>query len=498
MTKKILRIASAVLILCLLTTNISFAAESQPKDVSAENMDYLKSIMDTIKERYKDKVTDEQLIEGAINGMFDTMDQYTDYYTKKEAESFFSDVDGSYVGIGVRISSETKDICIVEVFESSSAAKVGIIKGDIIVKVEGQSMEGKTSEDAAQLIRGKAGTKVTIEIKRAGNKEALAFEVDRAEIKVDPVTYNIKGDIGYIKLDIFNSNSSMNMAKALKEIDNNNISKLILDLRDNPGGEVSQVVKIAEKFVPKGLITRLDFKSETVKDEEYYSKNKNLKYRLVVLVNESSASASEILAGAIQDTSSGILVGTKTYGKGKVQNIYPVISKEAYKKYEEKFGVKIVDGYDLINNYNTTPSDDEIVGWTKITTGEYYTPNGRMIDGTGLQPDYYIENTYSQNEVDIRDIDNLSKKLKHSINDKSIDVFNAEKILKFLGYNIGKPDMLFDIQSSAAVYEFQKDIGFYSYGVLDFSTQKALNEKLEKLMSEYDKQMAKALELLKD
>lgn len=383
-------------------------------------------------------------------------------------------------------------------FESSPAAKAGIIKGDIVLKVDGQSVEGKSTDEVAQLIRGKAGTKVSITMQRLGEKDARTFEVERAEVVVNPVTYHIKDEIGYIKLDIFSSNSNLYMTKALEEIDKSKIKKLILDLRDNPGGEVSQVVKIAENFVPKGLITKLDFKSEEKDDEAYYSENKDLKYKLVVLVNESSASASEILAGAVQDTGSGTLVGTKTYGKGKVQNIFPILSPEAYKKYEEELGVKIVDGYDLINNHGIRPTDDEILGWTKITTGEYYTPKGRMIDGTGLQPDYYIENEELKNEVDLRTIDSLEKRVKPTINDKSLDVFNAEKILKFCGYEVDSPDMFLDGETSDAIYKFQKDNGLYPYGVLDFSTQQALNNKLEKLQSEYDKQMAKALELLKD
>lgn len=496
MTRTFTRIASLVLLICLLTANVSFAKESDTNSEVSLDLDYLKSVMDMIKERYKDTVTDKELIEGAINGMFDTMDKYTDYYNQTEAESLFSELDGSYAGIGVRIISESGYICVVDVFESSTAQKAGIIKGDIILKVNGQSIEGKTGDEAAQLIKGKEGTKVKLEIQRVGQKDNLILEVERANVMVNPVTYRIMGDIGYIKLEIFNSNSNYYMTKALYEMNKSKIKKLVLDLRDNPGGEVDQVVKIAKNFVPKGLITKLKFKYDNYKDEEYYSDNNDLKYKLVVLVNESSASASEILAGAIQDTGSGILVGTKTYGKGKVQNIYPVLSPEAYKKYEDKFGIKIVDGYDL-KKYGITPDDDEIIGWTKITTGEYYTPKGRMIDGTGLQPDYYIENKYLQNEVDIRDIDNLSKTIKPVKNDKSLDVFNAEKLLKFLGYDISKPDIIFDEKTEAAVYKFQKDNGLFPYGVLDFSTQQALNNKLEKYLSEFDNQMAKALELLK-
>lgn len=496
--RTLMRVACFAVILCLMCTNISFAADTKAEVKQEMDLEYLQSIIDMIKEKYKDAVTDEQLIEGAINGMFDTMDKYTDFYNKEEAETFFTNIDGSYVGIGVRITSDDKNIIVVEVFEDSPADKAEIITGDIILSADGQSLEGKTSEEAANIIKGKAGTKVTIEIQRVGEKSPLKIDVERREVKINPVSYKINGDIGYIKLDSFNANSSSNIKKALEEMDKNNIKKLVVDIRDNPGGEVTQVVKIAENFVPEGLITKLDFKSEKAKDEEYYSKNKALKYKLVVLVNESSASASEILAGAVQDTESGILVGTKTYGKGKVQNLYPVLSPAAYKKYEDKLGVKIVDGYDLMNNYGIYPPDSDIIGWTKITTGEYYTPKGRMIDGTGLQPDYIIENTYVQNDVDLRDIKKLSQKVKPGLNDKSLDVLYAERILKFCGYSIDEPDMLLDEQSFKAIYQFQKDSGLYPYGVLDFTTQQALNNKLEQLISQHDKQLAKAYELLKE
>ena len=498
MGKKFLKTVVLIFIFCILSQNLSLAEEVSSRGEVQADIGYLKSIMEMIKERYKDEVTEEQLIEGAIKGMFGTLDQYTEFFNQNEADDFFNNINGSYVGIGVSISQLSNEICIVEVFESSSAAKAGLVKGDIIAKVDGQSVEGKTSDEVAQLIKGEAGTKVNLGIMRTGQKDILNVDVERAEVKIDPVSYRINGDIGYIKLDIFNSNASSSMTNALKEMDKNNISKLILDLRDNPGGEVSQVIKIAKKFVPKGLITKLDFTSETIEDEEYYSNNTEVKYRLVVLVNESSASASEILAGAIQDTGVGVLVGTKTYGKGKVQNLYSVLSPEAYRKYSEETGANITDAYELMNNYDITPTDDEIIGWAKITTGAYYTPKGRMIDGVGIQPDFYVENTYVKNGVDIRGIDVLSKQIKFKVGDKSFDVLNAEKILKFLGYNISKPDMNYDQESAAAIYEFQKDNGFYPYGVLDFATQQALNEKLEKLRLEYDKQMAKATELLKN
>lgn len=484
-----------MIISCFLMSNIVFAQQALEQNKDEIDMSYLKSVMEMIKEKYKDQITEEELIEGALKGMFDTMDPYTVYFTNEEAESFFGDMEGTYKGIGVMFTEVGKNLMVVKVFEASPAEDAGIIEGDIIVEVDGKNVTGASSEEIASLIKGEEGTKVTLGIMRDGEAGILKFEVVRKEIRINPVTYYIKDDIGYIKLEMFNSNTSEFMNKALEEMDKNQIKKIVLDLRDNPGGEVSQAVAVAEKLVPQGLITRLDFKSESQKDEEYYSDLKNLKYKLVVLVNEMSASASEILAGAIQDTSAGVLVGTRTFGKGKVQNIYPVLSPEAYKKYEDQLGVKVVNGYELFVKHGIRPLDEEIIGWTKITTGEYYTPKGRMIDGVGLEPDIHVENEKTVS-IDVRSVKKLKKVSKPGLNTKSADVYNAEQILKLCGYEVDEPDTLMDKKTFNAVAKFQKDSGLYSYGVLDFTTQQALNEKLEGLVLKLDRQYTKALEVL--
>lgn len=487
-----------IVVICLLVPQLVFAQNEAASPSDDYSLDYLRSIMNMIKDKYKGEITDKQLIEGALKGMFNTMDSYTVYFSLQEANSFLSDIQGTYEGIGVMISKVGDYIVVTKVFASSPAEKAGIYQGDKIATVDGKNIIGVSPDEAASLIKGESGTKVTLGIIKNGETDITTIEVYRGQIKVNPVTYEIRDDIGYIKLDIFNLNSDEFITQSLNEMDKKNIKKIILDLRNNPGGDVEQVVMIAKKFVPEGLITKLDFKSESTSDTEYYSDLKSIKYKLVVLVNKMSASASEILAGAIQDTGAGVLVGTKTFGKAKVQNLIPLLTPEAYKKYENQLGVKFVDAYELITKYGVTPSDDEIMGWSKITTGEYTTPKGRMIDNEGLTPDIYVDDPVLVNEIDINNIQKLTKTSKPSLNSEGVDVYNAEKILKVSGYDVDLPDNRLDCKTFNAIAKFQQDSGLFPYGVLDFTTQEALNNKLNGLIPGIDKQYAKAVEVLKD
>jgi len=326
---------------------------------------------------------------------------------------------------------------------------------------------------------------------------ATNIKVTRGKIEYNPVKYSINDGIGYIKLETFNANSSSAMEKALKEMDKKRVKKIILDLRDNPGGEVDQAVAIAGMFVPKGLITKLDFKSENIQDVEYTSGLKRKKYELAVLVNSMSASASEIVAGAVQDRKAGVLVGTKTYGKAKVQRAIPLLTPEAFAKYKEMLGEDITSAYDLIYEHNIVPLFNEIIGYTKMTVGIYTTPNGRMIDSVGIEPDYYVEDPGQEGGIDISTLNKLSKTDKPSLGSEGADVYYAENILKLLGYDIDDPDSKYDEKTFEAVKQFQKDKGGYSYGVLDYTTQQWLNEELDRLFLELDKQYAKAVEVLK-
>lgn len=487
------RLFPFILASVLMLGQAAFAADSP---AGGEDLDYLKGVMDLLKEQYKGEITDSGLVQGAVNGIFNSLDPYTTFFTPSEAESFMGTMTGSFSGIGVAIELSGDYILITRVYSASPAEKTGILQGDRIVEADGKSLIGKSTDEAVSLIKGPEGTKVRIGILRDGKQGVQYFDVTRETIKINPVRYEIRNGIGYIRLEIFNENADEFIDKALDEMDKNNVSRIVLDLRDNPGGEVGEAVAIARKFVPAGVITTLDYKSEAHKDVVYKSYLTKSKYKLAVLVNGMSASASEIVAGAIQDTAAGPLVGSKTFGKAKFQGILPILTQAAFEKYEKQLGVKLVDAYELSDKYNVAPLDGEISGYAKITLGLYYTPKGRMIDGTGLTPDYQVDDPGLVNEVNVNGIEPLTRTVKPGLNGQGTDVYNAEKILKMLGYGIDPPDTTLDAKTFEAIRQFQRDNRFYSYGVLDFTTQKALNDALDKTILQTDKQYARAVEVL--
>jgi len=500
MNKQKIRILVALnIIVAILITNCTFLWADSSKFDADLSADYIKSIMNMVDDKYKGDIDQNKLVEAVLKGIFSSMDQYTEFYTVEEAESFFITIDGEYSGVGMGFDEIDGVFIVKEVYKDSPAQKAGILVGDRLVEVDGKSLKGVSSNEAANMITGKKGTKVVIGVLRDGEKNPIKITVTRDNIKINPVTSSVRGDVGYIKLSIFNNNASSEMKKALKEMDEKKIKKIILDLRDNPGGDVNEVVEIAKSFIPEGLITKVDFKSDKMTDLEYMSTLKEKKYKLAVLVNENSASASEILAGAVQDTGAGTLIGTKTYGKAKVQNLYPILTLDAYKKYEQKLGVKLVIGDDLEKKYNIKPTDDEVTGWIKITTGLYYTPKGRMIDLKGITPDYNITNIRVVNGVDLSTIGDLRVIIKPQLNSESIDVLNAKRMLRVLGYNIDDLDSLkFDNKTFDELKKFQKKSGLFPSGILDFTTQRTLNDAYQKQALQYDKQYLKALEILKN
>jgi len=496
------RLSKFLVILLVIMSMIMPRSISAAEETDIQNsidFEYFRAIMDMIKDKFNDGATDDQLIMGALKGMFGNLDQYTEFYTSEEAQTFFNDVGGEYGGIGISMLKINNYIQVIQVFSDTPAEKAGIISGDRIVTVDGESTNGLEPEDVAILIKGEAGTSVTLEIIKSTEidiSRRTKIVLVRELIKINPVSYDIRNDIAYLKIETFNLNTYENFLKAIEEIDRNGIKKIILDLRNNPGGYVDQAVAVARSFVPEGLITKLDFKSRYVFDIEYYSDLKQLKYKVVVLVNKGTASASEILAGAMQDSKSGILVGTQTYGKAKVQSLLPVLTPAAYSYYKYILGVDIVNAYDLINYYGIVPYEDEVIGWTKMTTGEYVTPLGRSIGNVGLIPYMWIEDPEAVNGVDITGIQKLRKTVKPGLNYMGTDVYNAEKILRIAGYDVDLPDMLMDEKTFEAVKQFQEDKGLYSYGVLDFTTQQTLNKMYEELLIKYDGQYAWAVKLV--
>jgi carboxyl-terminal processing protease len=485
---------TAIVLTIALTLSVfytsTFAADTQTQGNNI-NADYLESVKELIEQNYSGSITEEDLNKPTVKEMFDSLDDYSTFFSPEEYSSFYSSLEGSVEGVGISVHQIDKYLTIMKVFAGSPAKKAGILSGDKIVEVNGESVAGQQIEDVVGKVKGLAGTTVKLGISRQGVKDIITFKMERAQVTIPSVSYEIRGDIGYILIDSFAANAYSGVAEALKIFDSKKITNVVLDLRNNPGGYVDQAIQVAKSFVPKGLITKLDYKNEAFKDEAYYSALVKTKYKLAVLVNENSASASEILTGAIKDTKAGIVIGTKTYGKAKVQSSFPILSPEAYErlnKDKENKSVNVSDFYFALQS--------DILGWGKMTIGLYYTPSGECIDLKGIEPNVKVQNT-SPSGIQVNLVEPMTATVKPGLGTQYVDVFNTECILKLLKYDVGTPDFTLDKKTFAAIKKFQKNSKVYSYGVLDFTTQKLLNKQLDKLKQTQDKVYAKAVELLK-
>lgn len=324
-------------------------------------LSYLKKLID---ETYLHDVKKKDLNEGIYKGYVEGLgDQYSAYYDKKETKELTESLDGSFSGIGAVMTQDASSgvITITQVYDDSPAKKAGIKTGDILYRVEEKTVTGKDLDKVVSWIKGKKGTKVNLTLLRGTNSDKLKVTATRDVINVETVKYKVlENQIGYISISEFDSVTGAQFAKALKQLQKKNIEGLVVDLRNNPGGSLSTVCDILDSILPKGLIVYT--KDKNGKKEEYTSDEKHrLNLPMSVLVNGQSASASEIFAGAVQDYGKAEIIGTQTYGKGVVQNLFDL-----------KDGTCV-----------------------KLTTSEYFTPKGRNIDGKGITPDVKIEYKYN-------------------------------------------------------------------------------------------------------
>lgn len=344
----------------LLVAPHSYAEEPKHK-LTTEQLVKLMEAYERLSGEYPFALDRQQLYEAALKGMFQYLDEYSNYYNKSETDDFYNELSGRFVGIGVQLEEKDGYPRIAEVIPGSPAEKVKLKPGDLILQVDGADVKKLQWKEITKRIRGEENTPVKLIFLREGMKYQATpirkvITVESVELKVLP------GDVGLIRLKEFTLTSANKFKDALNELDQKGITKLVVDLRDNPGGVLSAAVSIARNFVPKGKIVSI----RTVNGVEkvYESTTEKNKYRLVLLVNGNSASASEILAGAVKDRKSGILVGEKTFGKGIVQKIYPL-------------------------------SDGTMF---KYTYAEYLTPSGVSIHKKGIEPDYKVENSEKTEE----------------------------------------------------------------------------------------------------
>ena len=357
---------------------------SKVNTTSLEGLEYtLSQFRSELEKKYIGEINDEELIEGAVKGYVDALgDPYTTYYTKKEIKTIMEETNGNFVGIGVYMTKdlEKNAILIIKPIENSPAEKAGILPGDLITKVDDVEYTGDKLEEASNKIRGEEGTKVKLEIYRNG--ETKTFELTRTKVVVSHVTTKVlNNDIGYIAISDFEGECASEFETKYKQLEKQGIKKLIIDIRNNGGGIVDEALKIANMLVDKDS-TLLITKDKSDKEEITKATEKPIiNMPTVVLVNGYSASASEILAGALKDNGKATLVGTKTYGKGIIQELH-----------------QLSDGSGL-----------------KITVSEYYTPNHNAIHKIGITPDVEIdlsEDVKQQTTIQEKDDNQLQKAIE--------------------------------------------------------------------------------------
>lgn len=334
------------------------ASEDSTKNIDTIAKD-LKSFRKIIDEYYIGDIDEQKVIDEAIKGYVKGLDdEYSEYMTKEEWDEFQAQALGNYVGIGIYMTVDKNDnVVVLSSIKGTPAEKAGLETGDIIVKVNDESVLGVSSDIVASKIKGEEGTSVKLTVLR--EDEYKDFDITREAIKVYHVESKIlENNIGYIQLLAFDDGCADEIEKAYKSLKEQGAQKIILDLRDNTGGIVTECLQIADKFIDQGNKLMITVDAKDNKEIDYSKYKPEITEDMVVLVNEYSASASEILTGALKDNNRAKVVGTKTYGKGVIQSVLP-----------------LTDGSVL-----------------KLTVNEYYTPNEIKINKVGIEPDYIIEN----------------------------------------------------------------------------------------------------------
>ena len=350
---------------CIITLGVAGNAASKNKE-TYEYLDLFGQIFDRVRSQYVDNVTDEELIEKAIDGMLTGLDPHSGYMDEEVWEEMQMDTRGKFGGLGIEITMEEGFVKVISPIEDTPAYKAGILAGDYIIQIDDTPVFGLTLSEAVDLMRGDKGEPITITISREG-VEPFEVKIIRDIIKIQSVKYEIFDNVGYLRITSFTEQTESGLIKYIKkikeELDNKQIG-FVLDLRSNPGGLLKQSVKVSDIFLEQGeIVSTRGRNKEDI--QRYRAKKGDLTNNqpLIILINGGSASASEIVAGALQDHKRAIIVGTKSFGKGSVQTIIPF----------KKSG----------NNKSTTG--------IRLTTARYYTPSGKSIQSKGIVPDIVIE-----------------------------------------------------------------------------------------------------------
>ncbi len=461
-------IAIILVIMTLATTALADGRRSA-------GMEYFDTVREYIQEEYKFEATTEELYKNALNellkeypklmetailGMTKELDDYSRYMTYDEFSAWIYDLEGAFVGIGVTIEERNGYVTVIEPIEDSPAIRAGIQAEDRIVEVDGVSVIGKGIEYTRSLVLGEEGTEVTVGIMRDG--ETVYFTMKRAPVKQTTVSYDVTDGIGYLAISQFALTTFDDVKAALADFDKKGINKIIIDLRNNPGGEKQSVIDVMSLFMPTGAVLNIEYKEE-IHNEIISVTNENYgKYETVLLVNEYSASASEVFAGTYKDRKVGTIIGETTYGKGTIQNIQPISTG----------------------------------GALKLTVATYKTGGGNEVNGIGIKPDIEIRNTICP-LYENTDIEKIEFAQMIDENSSEDTIYAVELRLSLAGVYPGKIDGIFDSETKAAISVFQEKNEIPVTGSMDLTTQVYLDNATRDIPSVIDDQLNKALEILK-
>jgi carboxyl-terminal processing protease len=370
------------------------------QDGVAEHYRVFTAALDAIQEHYVEKVSPERLVYSAISGLLQTLDPHSSFMDPRTYAQLRERQEGRYYGLGITIQVIDGDITVVRVFEGSPAYRKGLRRGDVIARIEGEDAKGWTSDQAVRRLRGPRGTSVTIAIRRVGYEELIPLTVERDEIHIPTIggAFLLDEQTGYIKLEDFSEATDRDLTQALRELASRGMRRLLLDLRNNPGGPLDQAIKVANRFLPRGQLIVYTRGRVPNADQDYYATEDSefVDLPLVVLVNRNSASASEIVAGAIQDHDRGLIVGETTFGKALVQSIYRVSLNAGLAlttaRYYTPSGRLIQRPWDAaFDEYLTYTMRDQVAPPSRSKADARRTDAGRTVyGGGGIEPDHHV------------------------------------------------------------------------------------------------------------
>ena len=376
------------------------ANESTVSKSTYEHLSLFGDIFDRIREKYVEEVNDEELIRAAINGMLTSLDPHSSYLPPSDFDQMKVQTRGEFGGLGIEVTQDEGYVKVVSPIDDTPAFRAGIKSGDLITAVDGQSLLGMSLDEAVKVMRGPVGSEIILTIFRETIEEPYDVTIIRDIIKLVVVRHRLEGDTGYVRLSTFNDQTYKGLEKAVKSMIKEaggikNINGFVLDLRNNPGGLLSQAIKVSDAFLDKGEIVSTRSKHKGEGDRFNAMRGDITKGKpIVVMINGGSASASEIVAGALQDHRRAIILGTKSFGKGSVQTIMPLQGN----------------------------------GAIRLTTSRYYTPSGRSIQAVGVVPDVLVEQTRAPDDSDEMQKTRTEASLRGSLTNDSLSESDKKQL----------------------------------------------------------------------